>query len=26
MKRHHIVAAVIAIVTAIALILNYYLW
>jgi hypothetical protein len=26
MKRHHIVVATIAIVVAVALVLNYYLW
>jgi hypothetical protein len=26
LKRHHIVIAVIAIVVAVALVLNYYLW
>jgi hypothetical protein len=26
MQRHHIVAAVVAIVVAVALVLNYYLW
>ena len=25
-QRHHIVAAIVAIVVAIALVLNYYLW
>jgi hypothetical protein len=26
MQRHHIVAAVVAILVAVALVLNYYLW
>jgi hypothetical protein len=26
LKRHHIVIAIIAIVVAVALVLNYYLW
>src|SRR5262249_13625686 len=26
LKRHHVVAAVVAIVVAVALVLNYYLW
>jgi hypothetical protein len=26
MQRHHIVAAIVAIVVAVALVLNYYLW
>jgi len=26
LQRHHIVAAIVAIVVAVALVLNYYLW
>jgi hypothetical protein len=26
LKRHHVVAALVAIVVAVALVLNYYLW
>jgi regulatory protein YycH of two-component signal transduction system YycFG len=26
MQRHHIVAAIVAILVAVALVLNYYLW